>query len=167
MTEQKRPETFPQPCWSTPRGTKTGQNVPETVPRGIPGANLALSVPEKKASPGRGWLLVVSRFRLRVRVLLDLGLGGGETGVKINHLRSRCKHTVNNALKTAVRSCFQYLWFLCLSITKFVNLIRESKMLLSLFSGTRLVIGVEKCDETVYSKSLIVAEPGFHCVFKC
>ena len=76
---------------------------------------------------------VVSRFRLRVRVLLDLGLGGGETGVKINHLRSRCKHTVNNALKTAVRSCFQYLWSLCLSITKVVNLPEDSKMALSLY----------------------------------
>ena len=79
--------------------------------------------PEKKASPGRGWLLVSDSFAyarndrnfarsdrsLRFRVLLDLGLGGGETGVKINHLRSRCKHTVNNALKTAVHSCFEYL----------------------------------------------------------
>ena len=62
----------------------------------------------EKSQPGRGWLFIVSRFRLRVRVLLDLGLGGGETGVKINHLRLGCKHTVNNALKTAVCSCFQY-----------------------------------------------------------
>jgi len=43
---------------STRDGTKTGQNVPETVPRGIPGANLALSVPEKKASPNTEGLCV-------------------------------------------------------------------------------------------------------------
>ena len=91
-----------------------------------------------KASPKRGWLFVVSRFRLRVRVLLDLGLGGGETGVKINHLRSRCKHTVNNALKTAVCWCYQYLWFLCLSITKVVNLREEYKMGMSFFQEVKM-----------------------------
>ena len=123
--------------------------------------------PEKKASPKRGWLFSVSRFRLRVRVLLDLGLGGGETGVKINHLRSRCKHTVNNALKTAVCSCYLYLWFLCLSITKVVNIREESKMALSLFSGSWLVIGLGRCGVTVYSKFPNVAESGLCCIISC
>ena len=31
VTLHKRPRTFPQPCWSTPRGTKTGQSVPTAV----------------------------------------------------------------------------------------------------------------------------------------
>ena len=123
VTLHKRPRTFPQPCWSTPRGTKTGQSVPTAVlpvvgcvdyssilfltedlwlsfayKSAVKCTHLS-TIYTKKASPKRGWLFVVSRFCLRVRVLLDLGPGGGETGVKINHLRSRCKHTVNNALK--------------------------------------------------------------------
>ena len=122
---------------------------------------------EKKPAPSGGWLFIVSRFRLRIRVLLDLGLGGGETGVKINHLRSRCKHTVNNALKTAVCSCYLYLWFLCLSITKVVNLSEESKMALSFFSGSRFVIGLRRCGEPVYSKFPNVAESGLCCIISC
>ena len=71
--------------------------------------------------------------------------------MKINHLRSRCKHTVNNALKTTVRSCFQYLWFLFLSITKVVNLSEESKMALSLFSTRKDLIGLEMWKDIDYS----------------
>ena len=77
----------------------------------------------EKASPAQGWLLVSDSFAfarqdrvlapndrsVRVRVLLDLGLGGGETGMKLNYLRFDSKHTVNKASKAVVRGDFQNL----------------------------------------------------------
>ena len=50
--------------------------------------------------------------------------------------------------------------FLCLSMTKVVNLRDDSKMALSLFSRSRLLIGLERCGVTVYSKFPNVAESG-------
>ena len=90
---------------------------------------------KKPASIEAGFSLCVA-LRLRFRVLLDLSLGSGETGLKVNYLRSLCKHTVNNASNPVVCSCFQYS-VLVFVTTKVIYLPEESKMALSLFSGNR------------------------------
>ena len=52
-------------------------------------------------------------WRVALLGLADLGLGGGEAGVRINHLAFCCKHSVNNLSSNLV--------FLCLSEHKVRN----------------------------------------------